>query len=66
MGNHLSLSNLFRLDKYSNIDDLNISSNQQSEINNSEIKKNKINKIGFRERRNLVPMSIYIPDSYLN
>ena len=63
MGNHLSLSNLFRLDKSSNIDDLNISTNKQSEINNYEIKKNKI---GFRERRNLVPMSIYIPESYLN
>ena len=63
MGNHLSLSNLYRLDKSSNIDDLNISSNKQSEINNSDIKKNKI---GFRERRNLVPMSIYIPESYLN
>ena len=66
MGYHLSLSNLFRLDKYSNKDELNCTSNQQSEINTSEIKKNKINKIGFRERRNLVPMSIYIPDSYLH
>ncbi len=63
MGNHLSLSNLFRLDNSSNIDDSNISSNKQSEIINSEIKKNKI---GFRERRNLEPMSIYIPESYLN
>ena len=63
MGNHLSLSNLFRLDNSLNIDDSNISSNKESEINNSEIKKNKI---GFRERRNLEPMSIYIPESYLN